>query len=186
MQLDLRPVGRGRHVDENLTPPRKTLIKILTPRIPTCKSVNFVLTYFSTESHFLCSQWASGELDEADMFNQDEKLTPSKRFRESPRESGRSTPAGKDTPQKASKDLPPIPRPEKSFLSRQDSAQEAPDAPEPAAHQLSELLQAKSQAVRGDVAYKLNKLPTVVIHQVWRMTGFRLAQCLFRLNVIRL
>jgi hypothetical protein len=115
-------------------------------------------------------------LDEADMFNQGEKLTPSKRFRESPRESGRSTPATPrkdlppiprdDTPQKAGKDLPPIPRPEKSLLSRQDSAQEAPDAPEPAAHQLSELLQAKSQAVRGDVAYKLNRPPTVVIHQV--------------------
>ncbi|GAQ86873.1 monosaccharide-sensing protein 2 [Klebsormidium nitens] len=111
------------------------------------------------------ANWASGELDEADIFNQEERLTASRRFRDSPADSGRDTPQ-KITPQKSGKETPGLPRPEKKPLSRQDSARDAPDAPAPAARQLSELLQAKSQAVRGDVADKLNKLPTVVVHQV--------------------
>lgn len=116
------------------------------------------------------------------MFNQEDRLTPSRLFRDSPADSGRDTPQ-KNTPHKSGKDTPGRPRPEKKPLSRQDSARrDTPDAPAPAARQLSELLQAKSQAVRGDVADKLNKLPTVVVHQVGRsMTGEDL--CSFCLQV---
>lgn len=104
---------------------------------------------------------ARGALDEADIINQDKRLTAVKCSRESSARCGRDT-AQRSMPwQHSCKETPVLPWPEKESLFGYDQAGKAGDAPAAAtaARQLS-------QAVRGNVAHELTKLRTVLVHQV--------------------